>query len=127
MILKKLRKSFSYALRGIVSVFRHEQNFRIQVFVAIVMIIAAFWFQISATRFMLLISTITFVLILEIINTAIERCLDIVKPRLSEQVEMIKDIMAGAVLISALFAVIIGICIFWPYLINTQVEPFLIP
>lgn len=127
MSVRKLCKSFSYAMRGIRSVFQQEQNFRIQVFVAIVMVVAAFWFQVSATRFMLLISAITLVLILEIINTAIERCLDIVKPRLSEQVELIKDIMAGAVLIAAFFAVIIGICIFWPYLIHTQVEPFLIP
>lgn len=115
MSIKKLKKSFSYALKGIGHVFRNEQNFRIQVSVAVVMVAFALWLRLPATSFMILISTITLVLILEIINTAIERCLDIVKPRLSDQVEMIKDIMAGAVLLASLFAIIIGLCIFWPY------------
>jgi len=115
MSLKKLKKSFSYALKGIGHVLKHEQNFRIQLSVAIIMLLAAIWVRLPATHFMILISTITLVLILEIINTAIEHCLDIVKPRLSEQVEVIKDIMAGAVLLASLFAIIIGLCIFWPY------------
>ena len=122
MNLKKLRKSFSYAFRGLGFVFRHEQNFRIQIFCGIIALLAAFVLHISSTRFMILLFTCTLVLILECINTAIEGVSDIVKPRLSEQVEMIKDIMAGAVLLASFFAVIIGICIFWPYLTHFQVE-----
>lgn len=126
MNVKQLQKSFSYALRGLGFVLQHEQNFRIQMVLGFLAIVAAFLCQISVIRFMILLFTITLVLILECINTAIERVSDIVKPRLSEQVKMVKDIMAGAVLLASFFSIIIGICIFWPYIYHFLVEAFLI-
>ncbi len=125
MNAKKLKKSFGYALRGIRLVFHSEQNFRMQLMCGVVAISLGLLFRISGTRFLFLASVIILVLILECINTAIEHIADIVKPRLSDQVSMIKDIMAGAVLLASLLSIIIGICIFWPYLRNLQVENFL--
>ncbi len=113
MNAKKIQKSFGYALRGVEHVFKSEQNFRIQLMVGVMAVIAGLYFQISGIKFMFLASIITLVLILECINTAIERVADIVKPRLSEQVKVIKDIMAGAVLLASVLAIIIGICIFF--------------
>jgi len=125
MNIKQLQKSFGYALRGIVLVFKSEQNFRIQLFCGLVVILLGLFFHISGTRFLFLASIITLILILECINTAIEHVADVVKPRLSEQVKMIKDIMAGAVLLATLLSIIIGVCVFWPYIKNLQVENFL--
>lgn len=122
---KQLEKSFGYALRGIRLVFTSEQNFRIQLFFGFVAVLLGFIFRISASEFLFLFSVIVLILILECINTAIEHLSDVVKPRLSEQVKMVKDIMAGAVLLASILSVILGICIFWPYITNLQVENFL--
>ncbi len=127
MSIKKLEKSFSYAFRGLVFVLRHEQNFRIQLFVGFLALVAAFFFHISLNQFLILLCMICVVLILECVNTAIEKVSDIVKPRLSEQVKIVKDIMAGAVLLASAFSLLIGICIFLPYLMELRVERFLIP
>lgn len=62
-----------------------------------------------------LIIIITIILILELINTILERILDILKPKLHPYAETIKDIMAGAVLISSISALVVGILIFSPY------------
>lgn len=115
MNINRLRKSFSYALGGLSYVIKHEQNFRIQLFCAFLVLLCALFFRIRSLEFILLCGAVAMVLILEIINTAIERSLDIVKPRLSEQVKMVKDIMAGAVLIASIFALILAIFIFWPH------------
>lgn len=117
MNVNRLRKSFSYACGGLSYVFKNEQNFRIQLFCALVVFFCAFFFHISRLEFVFLCGGVALVLILEIINTAIERSLDIVKPRLSEHVKMVKDIMAGAVLIASIFALILAIFIFWPHLL----------
>lgn len=118
MMVARFRKSFSYALGGLCSVFRHEQNFRIQVFCGCLVLFCAIFFQVSTVEFIFLSGASALVLVLEIINTAIERSLDIIKPRLSEQVKIIKDIMAGAVLIGSIFALVVAIFIFWPYLLS---------
>ena len=55
------------------------------------------------------------VLVLELLNSSIERLVDLAKPRLHEEAGTIKDLMAGAVLLASMVAVIVGILIFWPY------------
>lgn len=59
---------------------------------------------------------IAFVLVLELINTIIEKIVDILKPRIHHYVEIIKDMMAAAVLIASIGALVVGLLIFWPYL-----------
>ncbi|OGH66306.1 MAG: hypothetical protein A3B90_01240 [Candidatus Magasanikbacteria bacterium RIFCSPHIGHO2_02_FULL_41_13] len=112
MNIQKLKKSFGYALRGLGLVFKSEQNFRIQVLLGIFALALGLFLQISALRFIFLVTVIVLVLILECINTAVEYVADSIKPRLSEQVKMIKDIMAGAVLLASILSIIIGIWIF---------------
>ncbi len=125
MNIKQLQKSFGYALRGIALVFKSEQNFRIQLFCGFLAVLLGIFLHISGTSFLFLASVIILILILECINTAIEHVADVVKPRLSEQVKMVKDIMAGAVLLASLLSIIIGICIFWPYIRHLSFENFL--
>lgn len=97
-------------------IFRHEQNFRIEVIFASLVFFLCFYFQVTVLEWLLLLGVSVFVLVLEIVNTAIEYCVDLMKPRLSEHVQVVKDMMAGAVLLASLFAVILGICIFLPYI-----------
>ena len=68
---------------------------------------------------------ITFVLVLELINTIMEKIVDILKPRIHHYVEIIKDMMAAAVLIASIGALVVGLLIFWPYLFSRFRKPLL--
>jgi len=116
--LKKLKRSFLFAWRGIKDVFCREQNFRIHLAVAAVAIAFGFYFQIKIWQWALLIIMICLVLVLEMMNTVFERLSDLLKPRIHEYVGEIKDIMAAAVLVVAVVSLIIGVLIFWPYFIS---------
>lgn len=117
MEVKKVVKSFGYARKGIAYVFKNERNFRIHCLLAFFVIMLSFFLHISVFEFFVVLIMSCVVMVLEMINSALEKCTDIVKPRLSYQVEIVKDIMAGAVAVASLFALIIGIFIFIPYLI----------
>src|SRR4030042_6339497 len=110
---RELRKSFSYAWAGISRVFGEEQNFRIHIFIAVIVIAFALIIQIQIWEFIFLLIIISLILILEIINSILERLLDLIKPRLHTYVKDIKDMTAGIVLIAAVTAILIGILIFF--------------
>ena len=109
-------RSVRYAIRGLWFVFWHEHSFRVQIFVALSVVVAMLYFPLSMWERVALLLLITAVLVLELINSVFERISDGLKPRLHPMVKDIKDIMAGAVFLSSLVAAIIGILIFWPYL-----------
>jgi len=112
----KLRKSFIYALKGLHYTFRREQNFRIEVFFAVVVILAMLLLGLGNSEKIVILLLVTFILSLEMFNTTIERFLDLLKPRLDSQVKVLKDIMAGAVFLASLGSLIVGAMIFYPYL-----------
>ncbi|OGF21471.1 hypothetical protein A2Y83_00280 [Candidatus Falkowbacteria bacterium RBG_13_39_14] len=114
--VKKLKRSLKYAGKGIVLVFKTEQNFRIQSLAMLLVIIASLYFKIKTWEAVAVILASVIVLVLELINATFERMIDIVIPRMSDYVKDIKDIMAATVLIASIAALIIGILIFWPYL-----------
>lgn len=114
----RLSKSFFYAIKGIVYTFRHEANFRIQCFLGILILVAAFLFHMRSYEKITLAIAIAFVMVLELLNTTIEMFLDLLKPRLSPQVETVKDIMAGAVLLASIGSIVVGAIIFIPYIIE---------
>jgi len=114
--LKTLIKSFKYALKGIRYTFRQEQNFRIQIFIALVVVILMFIFKISRNEAIILFLLILLVLILELINTTFEKMVDILEPRIHHYVQVMKDLMAAMVFLASIGAFIIGILIFWPYI-----------
>ena len=117
-MFKHLARSFKNAFNGIVYVFRYELNFRIQVLIAIIVFIAAFYFPLRRSERMVVIMFIGLVLILELANSILERIIDLFKPRINYIAGSIKDILAGAVLIAAIMAVVVGIIIFLPYIKN---------
>jgi len=111
---RKFIKSGGYALEGLKSALS-EQTFRIFSLVALMVIVLMFLFKVSLYEKLILILITTFVMTLELINSRIERILDIFQPNHDPRVKIIKDISAGAVLLACLGASIIGILIFWPY------------
>lgn len=96
---------------------KNEQNFRIQLIIGILVIIAMILLQVEIWQAIVLLMLILTVLVLELINTIFEKIVDILKPRIHFYVEIIKDIMAAAVLLASIGAALIAFLIFVPYLI----------
>jgi undecaprenol kinase len=111
----RLLKSFNYALRGLVKTFREEQNLRLQAIAGLIILILAFYYQVARWEWLILILIISLVILMEIINSAVERVTDVLKPRLNGYVKEIKDIMAAAVVVASIVSIIMGLVIFWPY------------
>lgn len=109
-------KSFRYAFRGLKYALKNEQNFQIEILGALFVIILMFLFPTRALEKIALFIVIFAVLVIELINTIFERVVDMLKPRVHPYAQLVKDIMAAAVLLSSIGAVIVGAIIFWPYI-----------
>jgi undecaprenol kinase len=114
---RKERKRFACAWAGIVAAVKKEAHMRVHIALAIVAIIVAAAFHISKLEWLILLLTIGSVITLELVNTAIERVVDLVTTDSHPLAKAAKDIAAGAVLVAAVVAVIVGITIFLPYLV----------
>lgn len=115
--IRRLILSFNYAAKGVIEVFKAEQNIRIHLFSALLVIVAMFYFRTSNLEKAILVLAIVLVFLAETINSILERVVDILRPRLHPEAKTIKDIMAAMVLISAFGAVVIGAIIFIPKII----------
>ncbi|MEA2006557.1 MAG: diacylglycerol kinase family protein [Patescibacteria group bacterium] len=114
--ISKLVRSFRNAFGGIVYALRKEQNLRIEFFAAIFVIATMIMLPVKRWEAVVLLLVISFVLVLELLNTFLEKLVNLLKPRVHPQARVMKDLMAAAVFISSLGAAVIGIYIFWPYL-----------
>ena len=112
---RKLFKSFRYAVRGLKYVLKNEQNFQIEILGGIFVVILMYLFPTRSLEKIALFIVIFAVLVMELINTIFERVVDMLKPRVHPYAQLVKDVMAAAVLLSSIGAVIVGIIIFWPY------------
>ena len=110
--MKKFLTSFGWARHGLKTVWKEERNFRIETFIAILVIIAGFIRNFTPVQWLFLIIAIALVLLAEIVNTAIEDICDVIEPNKSPAIGKIKDMMAAYVLGSSIVAAIIGIFIF---------------
>ena len=113
--MTKFFKGFRYAFAGIAHAIKGQLNIKIHLLVAALVTALGFYFRVTSTEWCVLILTITLVLSLELVNTAIENLVDLVSPNQHSLAGKIKDIAAGAVLIAAMSAAIIGIIIFYKY------------
>jgi len=109
--------SFVHAWRGLRVAFRTEQSFRIQVAFGLAVFAAIWILPLSATERVILLLAIAAVLVLELLNSMVERMVDLFKPRLHEYVRDIKYLMAATVLLASLFAALVGFMILWPHAI----------
>ena len=110
-------KSIYHAFNGIGSAFRQEHNLWIHTFAAIAAVVTGFVFNISAGEWMVVALVIGGVFVAELFNSAIESLVDVISPEHSKKAGAIKDMAAGAVLITAITAVVAGLIIFIPKLL----------
>lgn len=113
----KLINSFRYAFVGIFFCLLHERNVQIHCLAACVVSGLGFYFHITKIEWLILLLTIGVVFALEIVNTAIEKTVDLVTTDVKPLAKIAKDAAAGAVLFFSIIAVVIGAIIFGPYMI----------
>ena len=114
---KRLGKSFVYATRGIISAYKTEQNLLVHTIALIINIIFMIVFKLSTIECVLIIIVITIVFALEMVNTAIEYAIDMAMPQIHPLAKISKDVASGAVLVSAIGALIVGLIIYIPKII----------
>ncbi len=115
-IFQSLARSFGHAFRGLRLAFQSERSFRLQVLAAAIVIALLFIVPLALWERAILLLVTMFVLVLELLNSSLERLVDLAKPRLHALAGDIKDLMAGSVLLAAGFALVLGILILGPKL-----------
>lgn len=106
--------SFKHALNGLVFAFTHHPNLRIHLMVAILAASVGIYFHLIFFEWIILLFTIILVIIAEMINTSIESVVDLVTTEHRQSAKIAKDVSAGMVLLTSIFAMIIGIILFIP-------------
>ena len=109
---KSLAKSFYYAFRGLAMMIKKERNFRIHITVIFYVVLFAFFYGLDRTQTAVLVLTFFTVPSLEIVNTAIEKIVDLKSPGYNRLAGIIKDISAASVLFASITAVVVGLCLF---------------
>lgn len=112
--MRRLIKSFGYALAGIGYTVKTQGNFRIHVLAILVVLLAGWYADLGRADWLWILLAIGLVLAAELLNTAVELLVDLVSPEYNEKAGRVKDIAAGAVLVAAVIAAAIGGIIFIP-------------
>lgn len=113
MKVKKLLDSFNYAIEGIVYSVRTQRNMRIHMIAAILVLTACFFYDLNKMELLVITITITMVIAAELINTAVELAIDATTNYYHPLAKLAKNAAAGAVLVTAINAVLVGYIIFW--------------
>src|SRR5215469_18728035 len=113
-----LIKSFKYAFEGIHYAFRNDQNLLIHLLVAFLVINASIALHVTPAQMAILGLTMMMVITAEMINSAIEKMVDLITKEHRQEAKIAKDVAAGMVLLTALAAAIIGSLIFLPYILR---------
>ena len=111
---KKLFNSFKYAIEGLISSFKTEQNMKIHFIAMIFVSILGIIIKISRMEWIICIMLFSLVIGSELFNTAIETTVDLAMPNKNDKAKLAKDVSAGAVLVISIGAAIIGLIIFVP-------------
>jgi undecaprenol kinase len=110
--------SFLYAAVGILTALKMERNMRFHLFFSIIVLVFSVYFSITKIEWVFILFAIGGMFALELMNTAIERVVDLVTAEYHPLAKQAKDIAAGAVLVYAGLSVVIGIIIFFPYILK---------
>lgn len=116
-------RSIAFAVDGLGFLVRHEPNMRLHLGAALVAIAAGVWFGLSMMEWQWVILAIALVLMAEALNTAVEQSCNAVSREFQPAIKAAKDVAAGAVLISAAAAALIGAFVFVPYLMAIGADP----
>ena len=115
--IKDRFRSFKYAFNGLAVFLKTEHNAQIHVAIAILVVVAGYFFEIEKWEWVSVFLAIGLVFITELLNTSLEYMADAVSPGLNEKIGLTKDLAAGAVLVAAIIALIIGCLVFIPRVI----------
>lgn len=112
----RLISSFRYAGEGFKFAFRNDQNFIVHLIAAVLVILLGLYFQVSKFEMIALSIMIVLVLVTEMINTSIEKMVDLITTDHHPSAKFAKDVASAMVLLAAVSAVIVGIIVFYPYI-----------
>jgi diacylglycerol kinase len=115
MIFQQFAISITHAWSGIKFAYSHERNIQIQFLAAPIVFLMCIIFRLRQVEWAIIITAITAVIVLELLNTAIEYLIDALRPRFHLQVKVVKDIMAGVVLCASGGAALVGLLVFGPH------------
>lgn len=119
-------KSFKYAFRGIIYCINNERNMRIHTVMALYVFVFSFFFHLTRTEYAVLFLTCAMVISAELVNTVSEELSDFSAASFNPVVRIVKDMASGAVLVNAVFAVAVGICLFWRPAVFAQILRFFV-
>ncbi len=105
--------SFEYAIQGVVYALRTQRNMRLHVLAAVAVMVLALFIRIGALELMMLSFAVAFVLFAELVNTALEAAVDVATEQYEPLAKVAKDVSAGAVLVAALNALVVGYLVFF--------------
>ncbi len=112
--MKKRISSFGYALKGLRLFFRTQPNARIHCVILLFVVILGAFLKLNVWEWMAICFAAGLVFVAELLNTAVELLVDLVSPDFNELAGKVKDVAAGAVLVAAIIAVVIGLLVFFP-------------
>ena len=118
MDLRKFIKSFTFAFEGLKLAIQVDQNVRFHIAIGVLIVIASYLLKVNKFELLFILFSIFFVLITEMVNTAIEEMTNLIIQEHRLEAKIAKDVAAASVLLSAVFAVIVGISILLPKLIE---------
>lgn len=118
MRLKKVVDSFNNAIDGIIYTVRTQRNMKIHLSITLIVLLLCLCFDVSKIEFLILAITITMVIAAELLNTSIEAVVDMKTNHYHPLAKISKNVAAGAVLLTAINAVVVGYVIFWDKLSN---------
>lgn len=110
--------SVKNCLDGINYVLANEKNFVREIILGIIAVLASYFFGISRMEWIVVILLINFVLIMELLNTALEKVVDLYTTKYNEIAKVVKDVASASVFLMSLFSAVIGFLIFLPYIIE---------
>lgn len=110
-------RSFGHAFRGIATAYRTERSFRYQSAAAAVLGVLLFLLPLEGWERAILVLVAALVLVLELLNSSLERLTDLAKPRIHAYAGEIKDLMASSVLVASIAALVLGLIILGPHLL----------
>lgn len=107
-----------HSVTGLRYILKSERNARIHLASAILVMLAGLLLELNNRELAAIFFAVLIVFLAEIFNSAIEKVLDIIKPEHSAEVKLVKDMAAGAVLVASVGALILGIAIFYPVILE---------
>ena len=115
---KRLVDSFNFAIEGLISALKNEKHMKVHILAAIIIVILAIVINASKVEILIISLSVSFVVITELVNTAVEAIIDLVSPERHPLAKLAKDVAAGAVLIAAINALCVGYLLFYDKLLD---------